>query len=401
MSAVTRSCTLLLILGTCLSCQDQRTGSTSTETEPEVASGPSAGASTQAPGDERRTVRPLKRTSPEVVEGPVLDSAFIARLSAEMIQRTGDGIGLPRESRFLDRGRLVVVLDRFEPYLRLFTADGDSLWHGGSEGGGPKELQDPQVVLPEGDSVVVFQPGRISRWVLDDDTLAFDQEFPLPLNLFPLGAVQGCVEDILFYARNDAQLLGEDARIEYLHALKKPFDSKPLEVVWSEEWTPDAIQTRGHTAMILSRYADQFVLLHRSRYPEAGEILEMDCRGTILRRHSERSLATGDTIEVLAPRGRAMEWTAGVVAIPGGFVTAQHRYYSRRFYAIPAARYRTELFLFLGGRYRGSVLIPRQWILMDMHPNAGILMASIEPRPHFIRVPIESILSSVDRSGSP
>ena len=95
-----------------------------------------------------------------------------------------------------------------------------------------------------------------------------------------------------------------------------------------------------------------------------------------------------------------MEWHIGAVAIPGGLVTAQQRYFSRRFYRVPTRRYRTELFLFLGGRYRGSMLIPRQWYLMDFDPDAGILLTSIYPRPHFVRVPLEVLLKSVALDGT-
>ncbi len=134
---------------------------------------------------------------------------------------------------------------------------------------------------------------------------------------------------------------------------------------------------------------------HRSSHPVAGEFLELDCDASILHRHSELSLATGDTIEVLEPRNRSLEWHIGAVAIPGGFLTAQHRYFSRRFFRVPTALYRTELFLFLGGRYRGSMLIPRQWLLMDFNPNAGVLLTSLSPGPHFVRVPLEMITNSI------
>lgn len=396
---MTRSLSLVLAAVICASCQDQRDEPPSVRAESEAVadslSETSVQAPAQAPPDDRRFVRALRYIGPEPDGRAVLDSTTLARLSDEKIQRIGDGIGWPQEARFLDGGRLVVVLDRYEPFLRLFTADGDSLWHGGREGGGPKEFQAPQVVFTEGDSVVVFQTGRMSRWVLNHDTLAFDKEFPLPLNLFPLGAVAGCNGEILLYARNDAQLLGQEPRIEYLHSLGKPLGSVPPEVVWAEEWTPDAVQARGHSGKILTRYSDQIVMLHRSSYPVAGEILEMDCRGNLLRRHSELSLATGDTIEVLSPRSRALEWTTGAVAIPDGFITAQQRYYSPRWWSVSTQRWRTELFLFLGGRYRGSMLIPRQWILMDFDPEAGFLMTSIVPQPHFVRIPLERITNGV------
>lgn len=398
---VIRWLNLFLTVIICASCQEEKDGSPSVRTEPAVVADSSAEASARTPPDDRRIVRALRNPVPDPAGRAVLDSATLAQLSDEKIQRIGDGIGHPREASFLDGGRLVVVLDRYEPFLRLFTADGDSLWHGGTEGGGPREFLSPQVVFTEGDSVLVFQAGRISRWVLNHDTLAFDEEVPLPLNLFPLGAVAGCDGEIILYARDDAQLLGRDPRIEYLHALKKPFGSTPPEVMWAEERNPDALPIRAHSARLLDRDSNQIVILHRWNFQTAGEILELDCHGNLLRRHSELSLATGDTLDVLEPRSRALEWTTGIVAIPDGFVTAQHRYYSRRFFAISSARYRTELFLFLGGRYRGSMLIPRQWLLMDMDPQAGILLTSLDPKPHFVRIPLEMITNAVGLEGDP
>lgn len=325
---------LFLTIVICASCQDQKDVSPSVKTGPAVVADSSAEASAQTPPDDRRIVRALRNPVPDPAERAVLDSATLAQLSDEKIQRIGDGIGHPREASFLDGGRFVVVLDRYEPFLRLFTADGDSLWQGGREGGGPTELEHPLVLFTNGDSVVVLQRGRISRWVLTHDTLAFDKEFPLPMHLHPLGAEKGCNGETLLYARNDAQLLGPDPMIEYLYSLEKPFGSTPPKVMWAEERNPDALQTRSHSARLLDRDSNQIVILHRWNFQTAGEILELDCHGNLLRRHSELSLATGDTLDVLEPRSRALEWTTGIVAIPDGFVTAQHRYYSRRFFAI-------------------------------------------------------------------
>ena len=397
---VIRSLRLILIALVLASCLDGPEDHQAVRSETPLATDSFKAVPSDDPEDDRQIVRPLLTLSPWTPPGTVLDSVWLNQLSGEMIRIIGDGIGEPSEARYLDGGRLVVVLDKFAPHLRLFTADGDSLWHGGRKGGGPEELQNPQVVYSEGDSVIVFQAGRMSRWVLDADTLAFHSEFPMPLNLFPFGAAAGCDEDILLYARNDAQLLGQDQSIAYLHSLERPMGSKPPRVVWKERWNPDAVQSNGHVARILSRYDDRFVMYHRSSHPVAGELLELDCDANIVHRHSELSLATGDTIEVLEPRSRALEWHIGAVAIPDGFVTAQHRYFSRRFYRVPTARYRTELFLFRGGRYRGSMLIPHQWLLMDFHPEAGVLLTSLTPAPHFVRVPLERILNSIGNETS-
>lgn len=394
-----RSLRLFLIAVICASCQDGQESRPSTRSVTPLASETGTGITPDDSEDDRQIVQALLTSSPGNPPGAVLDSVTLAQLSSRMIQGIGDGIGEPREARYLDGGRLVVVLDKFAPFLRLFTADGDSLWHGGREGGGPREFQKPHVVYTEGDSVIVFQVGRMSRWVLDGDTLAFHSEFPLPLSLLPFGAAPGCDEDILLYARDNAHLLGPDESIDYLHSLKRPLGLTSPGVVWSEKRNPDAVQSYGHVARILSRYDDQFVMYHRAIHPVAGELLELDCDANILHRHSELSLATGDTIEVLEPRSRALEWHIGAVAIPGGFVTAQHRYFSRRFYRVPTVRYRTELFLFLGGRYRGSMLIPRQWLLMDFDPNAGVLLTSLTPGPHFVRVPLEMITNSIIPEG--
>lgn len=393
---IIRRLSLILIISICAACQDGQADSSSFSSRTPLTSDSSKRVPSTDAEDTRQIVRPL-RASPA---GSVLDSASLAGLSERMIRVIGDGIGEPREARYLDGGRLVVVLDRFAPHLRLFTADGDSLWHGGREGGGPREFQQPQVVYTEGDSVIVFQVGRMSRWILDADTLAFHSEFPLPLNLFPFGAAAGCNEDILLYARNNAHLLGQDQSIGYLYAVERPLGSTPPRLVWAETRDPEAVQSNGHIASILSRYDDRFVMYHRSSHPVAGELLELDCKANILHRYSELSLATGDTVKVLEPRPRAMEWQIGAVAIPGGLVTAQHRYFSRRFYRVPTVRYRTELFLFLGGRYRGSMLIPRQWYLMDFDSSAGVLLTSLSPAPHFVRIPLEVIANSVIVDGT-
>lgn len=325
----------------------------------------------------------------------------VERLSGAYAARIGDGIGegLIAEARFLD-DRYIVFMDRFSPHLRLFTVDGDRLWVGAKGGGAPHEQQRPQALAVVGDTVFVFQRGRISRWLLDGDSLAFDTAMPLPPEYAPLGAVRGCNQDLLLYARNDrvfAELLGPESagavRADHLYSVTFPDGVPSMEPWWSAEGETSLSPYTGHTAVLIGRAGTTIAVHHRANAWAAGQLLQFDCSGRMLHSFSEQALATGESLPVHAPRTRALEWTGGIVAVPNGMAITMHRFYHPRFHGVDKQEWRTEIFRFSEGEYRGSIIIPGQWSFMDYHPELGILMTSNDPVPHFVRVPEQVLIA--------
>ena len=353
-----------------------------------------------------------------VAEQQIAANTRVEKLSSEFMSEIGDVIGEARnEARYFAR-RYVVSIDRLSPHLHLFTIDGKPLWSGAPSGGGPKELNKPVSLAVLGDTVFVFQRGRISRWRLDSDSLAFVEAVPLPVEYVPMGAVPGCDGGLLLYARNDRQLgvgavtpdttvnriFGSlkssgatgsrtgDRHVDHLYSLSIERGNVVLQPWWGldgETLTPGTM----HGPPLISRYDTLIALQHRSNVWQAGTILQINCKRAVVNSYSELALATGNGFSVQIKAPRVLEWTAGIVALPDGILFAEQRYFNPKVYAGKEPQWKTEFFLLKGGASAGSIVVDRQWTLLDYDPEFGVLMGTYDPAPHFIRVPAKSITS--------
>jgi len=344
----------------------------------------------------------------DAADGPAGEVALLAELSDRYLPRIGWTLSSPVKGRFMDQDRFVVILDRHSPHLHLFSADGDRLWSGGAEGDGPGELRldvGGYALGTAGRQVVVAQRGRLSLWTLEADSLALDRTVRLPASYAPQGLVEGCDDDWLFYGRDesgvripdDSWITVEAPELPFLHRLRIESDTVLLDPLWSDD--PELIGWQvGHQGALLGRRGEHVVAHHRPfMYSGHGRFLELDCRGSLLRSVDELALVTGDPYPVVAPRPRA-QGTLGIVSLEGGFVTATRRSFSTRSYDIEEFTTQTEIFRFQDGTFQGSVLIPGQWRLLDRDSAGHLLMAQRNPEPHFIRIPVDSLLP--DSSGS-
>ena len=348
--------------------------------------------------------------STEVLETPLETPPLAQRdvppslqeISMAAMEKVGSAIGSVREARFLRDGRRVLVLDRYAPFLRLFSRAGDSIWAGGREGGGPREFLEPQTLALTDDGILIFQAGRVSLWGLDVDSLFFKESIPLPLNLIPFGAVSSCQGDLLLYARDGEQILSERSvaqhppPVDYLFVAPVPINANGIRPIWSDDREQPSVLFLAHSGLLLSRNREHIVVLHRRSQRAAGEYLEFDCSGALLRRFPEIELAAGGTVPVKDPRTRAQEWPMGVVALPDGFVALQQRYYSKRIFGEDAKRWRTEFFLFRKGVFQASILVDEQWLLLDIDPYENLLLGGAAPVPHFAVVPLSTVFSRLE-----
>jgi len=351
------------------------------------------------PVDELDPVDQLTQIHPLIQE-------VVSELSAEFSSRIGDGIGHTIEGRFVGNGAYVVLLDRYSPHLRLFTADGTPLWAGGETGGGPREFRNPWVVSTKDDRVIVLQRGRLSIWQLQADTLAFVETRPVPPQYAPLGMVPGCDEDWLLFARDGSQFEAHDdvfqgvqaARVDFLHRLRITEDQVIVEPIWTDGLA-DVGTVEGHAATMIDRLGNRVVIIHRPHYLVPDRIVELDCAGTLLHIHDEEGLARGDPYPVLLPRPRGTQWTAGIIAVTDGQITAKHRPFAPHIHGVDEPHNHTETFRFERGEYRGSVVLPGQWLLLDHHPEGGVLLARNHPVAEFIRIP-EPLLAAHTLKGT-
>jgi hypothetical protein len=181
--------------------------------------------------------------------------------------------------------------------------------------------------------------------------------------------------------------------VDWLQSLRLTGSGVELRPLWSEPRNANTLSLSGHTAVLIGRTSSQVVLLHRAASWSGGEIIEFDCAGRIVRSGSERPLIHGDSAEVPVqiPRERANQWTAGVVALGNGWILPLPRLFSRRaFDTGEGSEWRTETFYSERGSLLGSVILPGRWLVLDYHPDQGVLLAESHPA-HFIRMPLSAL----------
>lgn len=327
-------------------------------------------------------------------EGPApwaLNDSLAVNLSSEYSHVIGDSIGKAVEAKFLNGDRLV-VLDGFSPHLRLFTTGGELLWTGGYRGDGPSELRNPKGIAARGDEAVVVQQGRLSFLKFENDSVVIGST-ALPPWLIPQGVEYGCDGEILIYGRDNSEFRidGVDSEdvapeVTWLHMLM-PNGQGDIDIVgvWKEP-RASAGARNNHRGAVLDRSESTLVVFHRMSPFGGGRLLSFDCDLGMTLALDENRLVKGDSLQVIEPRPKAMQWTNGMVALPDGFLVALCRWFT------PTARgerayQKTELFHFRDGQFRSSMLLDRQWFLLDYDLRHGLLMTSDDPKPHFVIVP--------------
>ena len=99
-----------------------------------------------------------------------------------------DQIGNVAHARLTSTGSAIVVLDEYEPFIKILDRQGRLLRSFGRAGGGPGYLEHPRWLAVQGDSVLaVVDRTRISEFALDGRFLASRR---LPSS--PLGIADGC-----------------------------------------------------------------------------------------------------------------------------------------------------------------------------------------------------------------
>lgn len=295
------------------------------------------------------------------------------------------------EARYVAKGEYVLVLQRELPQLKLFTASGKFLDSASFPDHTTRQTQ-PQAISVNQDTALVWQQGRVTLWEIVNNRLVMRRELKVDERLFPLGASVGCGGHWL-YARNDEQY--EDTNsplVDYIHRVSIGNEEVTIHTTFQDPrdptrdwpwWDRDPGSASGDDKGL--------TIWHRSNPSSGGKILELDCSGSIVAEASETSLAIGDTVPVKAARPRPLEWNGGMTRTPHGTVVSVHRYFSHVQGADP--HYWNNEFMYLvDGKFIGSVLVDRQWNILDYSPDTNmVLLSSFEPEYHFIQVSLQSL----------
>jgi hypothetical protein len=316
---------------------------------------------------------------------PLIDEVTVAALSAAAAPRMAGSIGAAQEVRFVGDAH-VIVLDREPPQLRLFSLRGEPLWTG--EVPVPaSDAHGPQTIAALDSTLYVFSQGGLSEWVVRGDALALRARYVIDSRYFPFGAVTGCGDGLLLYARNDAQLHpeGGTAEIDFLHRVTLGDTVAEVTPVWSAPQHGDRRHV-GHSGVLVNRSGSTVTLLHRAPISQPGAAIELTCDGEPIRAREELDLVRGAAdVPAQSPRTRGNEWPAGIVALPHGWLMPIQRGLPPESADPP---WLTEFFHFADGTLQQSMLVPGRWKAMDFHPSAGVLLYSRFPAPHFVTVPI-------------
>lgn len=301
----------------------------------------------------------------------------------------------PREGRFIGEDGSILLLDRHPPFLRLIARDGELVWSGDPPPGSPAPGE-PEAIGVAGERVLLLERGRVVLYESTADSLAVAGFLPLPARYLPMGAVRGCSGEWLVYARDDEPqspaATGAPDRIRVTsHTLRTAAGSLERLSLWVLPLDPMGGNWEGHSGSTIAARDSVITLLHRASPKQAGVVIEASCDGAVLRRYREESLVTGDSVPVVLPRPRALEWMAGIAALPGGFIAAQQRWFSPAVHQVDSYRYATELLRFTGGEYAGSLVVRGQWKVLDYRAGAGLLLAATEPAPHVAVLPDSSL----------
>jgi hypothetical protein len=320
--------------------------------------------------------------SPAAAGSDEVWEAFEER-SAEMAARIGDAIGTAQKARFLDDGRLVVVFDRFTPHLRLFSVEGRHLWSGGSAGEGPRELRFPGAVTARDRIVRVWEAGRVSSWRLDGDSLIGTIDVSgVVVSAFEIEL--DCSGSLLAYGpRFEALADPGTSMVGYLHRLQRNESGTwETETIW-ESRREGSIphQVRAHLTLFHSA-SDGWVLWYRPIPRAPGRLVEFDCEGHVIGTLDEHAQGRFEDPEFIRDAAdQAMVVVGGYN--PGGVVKMDPGFLYSRSGRVQGRGVR-QLVRYLG---EGQVVVadfPGGGVLMDFHPEVGLLLARRTPVPHFV-----------------
>jgi len=299
-----------------------------------------------------------------------------------------DQIGNVAHARLTSTGSSIVVLDEYEPFIKVLDRRGRLIRSFGRAGGGPGHLEHPRWLAVQGDSVLaVVDRTRISEFTLDGDFLASRR---LPSR--PLGITDGCAGGwMVFGTRSASGPAGWNPWLLAIPRIAAAGTSTAHDrVLYRDSVVP---VSSGWPGTHVASGGGRFVFLREDPLPRA--LFEGDC-------------ATGEVREVAlglafaGPDQREMVTTAsggkghvvtldpglrpaGLGLLSGGILVARRH-----------AALRGPTVLNLIGRSDSLVVqVEESYVrLMDARPGVGALFSTTAPWPRVVFVPEATLLAA-------
>jgi 6-bladed beta-propeller len=301
-----------------------------------------------------------------------------------------DQIGNVRHARLTSTGRAIVVLDEYEPFIKVLDRRGHLIRSFGRAGGGPGELEHPRWLAVQGDSVLaVVDRTRISEFTLDGAFLASRR---LPLS--PLGITDGCAGGWMVFGTTHVHGRGPAGWNPWLLAI-------PSIAAAGDSTAQDRVLYRDSVAPVSSGWPGTNVASGGGRFtflredPLPRTLFEGTC-ATGAVREVELGLAFAgpdqSQMQSASSGGKVVEVTldpglrpAGIGLLSGGILVARRR-----------AGLRGPTVLNLIGRSDSLVVqVEESYVnLQDARPGVGALFSTAAPWPRVVFVPESTLLAA-------
>jgi hypothetical protein len=296
-----------------------------------------------------------------------------------------DLIGYVAHARLTSTGSEFVVLDEYEPFIKVLDRQGHLVRSFGRAGGGPGELKDPRWLAVQGDSVLaVVDRMRISEFTLDGEFLASRR---LPIS--PLGITDGCTGGWMLFGTTHIHDRGPAGSNPWLLAIARIAAS-------GNATAQDRVLYRDSVAPVSSGWPGtnvasgdgRFIFLREDPLPRTlfegdcatGEVREVELglgfAGPDQRKRGERFLAV-----TLNPGLRP----AGIGLLSGGILVARRR----------AGREGPTVLNLIGRTDSLVVQVEEGSVrLQDARPGVGVLFTTTAPWPRVVFVPEATLLAA-------
>jgi hypothetical protein len=297
-----------------------------------------------------------------------------------------DQIGRIAQARLTSTGSEIVVLDEYDPHIKVLDRRGHLVRSFGRAGGGPGELEQPHWLAVQGDSLLaVVDRTRISEFTLDGRFLASRQIPPLRLSGITHDCAAGWI--VLGTGHVGSEPVEGNPWLVAIPGIAASGSSAAQDsVLYRDSAVP---LSTGWTGTNVASGDGRFMFVRHDPLPRG--LFEGNCATGEVREveHSlefagldEREMVDGRFLQVrLNPGPRP----AGIGLLSGARLVARR----------PASRFAPTVLNMIGRSDSLVLQVPESFVrLEDARPGVGALFSTGAPWPRVVFVPEATLLAA-------
>lgn len=301
-----------------------------------------------------------------------------------------DQIGSVRHAR-LTTGSEIVVLDEYEPFIKVLDRRGHLIRSFGRAGSGPGELERPRWLAVQGDSALaVVDRTRISEFTIDGEFLAFRR---LP-RLSLLGITDHCAAGWIVFGTGHvagSEPAGENPWLLAIPSIAASRDSTAQDsVLYRDSAVP---VSTGWPGTNVASGGGRFIFLRQDPLPRTlfegncatGEVREVE-HGLEFAGPDQREMLSGPNEgRFLQVRLNPGPRPAGIGLLSGGILVARR----------PPSRLDPTVLSMIGRSDSLVIQVEESHVrLEDARPGVGALFSTAAPWPRVVFVPESTLLAA-------